>query len=331
LENRAGETRHTVWTVTDGRAGNVAQAAGLAEALARRLALAVSDIRPEIGRAALLPPALWHALGRAAPRTVRRLMDPRQSLSPPWPALAIGAGRRAAPLVAGLRGEGARTVQLLAPQMPADAFDLVIAPEHDGLTGPNVLTSVGALGRMTPARIAAEADAWHERIAPLPCPRLAVLLGGPGRMAGWSDEDAARFLSAMTGLADRGWTLLLTASRRSDPALVAGLRRALGPEGHLVHDGTGANPYPAILGLADAVLVTEDSVNMASEAASTGLPLHVFRLGRRSAKAARFHDSLAARGIARPFEGDIGRWSYAPLAEADRLAAQVVARLLPDA
>ncbi|NIV88419.1 MAG: hypothetical protein GWN35_16725, partial [Actinobacteria bacterium] len=47
-------------------------------------------------------------------------------------------------------------------------------------------------------------------------------------------------------------------------------------------EGTGANPYPAILGLAAAAIVTGDSVNMASEAATAGLPLHVFRLSRTS-------------------------------------------------
>ena len=34
-----------------------------------------------------------------------------------------------------------------------------------------------------------------------------------------------------------------------------------------------ANPYPGILGVADAIIVTSDSVNMASEAAITGKPV----------------------------------------------------------
>jgi mitochondrial fission protein ELM1 len=81
-----------------------------------------------------------------------------------------------------------------------------------------------------------------------------------------------------------------------------------------------------LLGLAEAVVVTEDSVNMLSEAATSGLPLHIFRLSRTSPKIAAFCADLIARGAARPFEGRIQQWRYTPLGEADRIAAEVVAR-----
>jgi mitochondrial fission protein ELM1 len=76
------------------------------------------------------------------------------------------------------------------------------------------------------------------------------------------------------------------------------------------------------------VLVTDDSVNMASEAASTGKPVHVFPLARVSPKIHRFHATLEAQGAMRRFEGVIGDWNYPPLAEADRVAAEVDKRLL---
>lgn len=321
-----------VWSVTDGRAGNLAQALGLAEAIARRRPAEIRSAEVAGERAARLPARIWHGLDALAPGTVRRLLDPSAALGgPPWPDIAIGAGRRVAPLVAGLRRERVTTVQLLDPQMPAGAFDLVVAPEHDGLSGPNVLASLGALGRTTPATVAAEAALWHDRLVALGDRRLAVLLGGPGRMAGWTPADATRFLAEISALADAGWTLLLTASRRSDRALVGALKQVLAPGPHLVHTGEGPNPYPAILALAEAALVTEDSVNMVCEAAGTGLPVHVFRLARASTKARRFHDSLTTRGITRDFGGRIEQWSYPPLAEADRIAAEVLSRLVPRA
>ena len=320
-----------VWALSDGRAGNRAQAAGLAEALARRrpAVVQVHDLPPRPG-AALLPAWAWHALSRIAPGGARLAhAGGAAALSPPWPDLVIGAGRRVAPLVAWLgRAHGVATVQVLDPQMPLSAFDLLVVPEHDRLRGARVLESLGAPGRVTPELIAAEAARWRDRLAPLPAPRLAVLIGGPGRMARWAAGDADRLRDALAGLADAGWSLLVTASRRTDPALLPALRARLDPARHLLHDGRGENPYPAILGLAEAVLVTEDSVNMASEAASSGLPVHVFRVGGASAKARRFHEALSARGIARDFAGRIDRWTYAPLAEADRLAGAIEARLL---
>ena len=61
---------------------------------------------------------------------------------------------------------------------------------------------------------------------------------------------------------------------------------------------------------------------------TTGKPVHVFALNRVSAKLRAFHATLEARGAARRFEGRIETWDYPPLAEADRVAAEIDARLL---
>src|SRR5262249_1170230 len=41
----------------------------------------------------------------------------------------------------------------------------------------------------------------------------------------------------------------------------------------------GDNPYLAFLGLADAIIVTGDSISMLAEACATGKPVHIFDLG----------------------------------------------------
>ncbi len=325
MERVARKPPPLIWAVSDGRAGNRAQALGLAEALmrAQKGAEVTEVVAPPSTLGRLLPPALWHALGaRAAARSVAHEARP----SGPWPDLAIGAGRRVAPFVAALRAHGVRTVQILDPQMPLAAFDAVVAPRHDEL-GQRVIETLGAIGRVTPAAVAEAAAALPREIRALPGPRLAVLLGGPGRMARWEADDPARIVAALETLAEAGWTLLVTASRRTPPDLLPRLAATLPARRHLLHDGTGANPYPGLLGMAEAVLVTADSVNMASEAAATGLPLHILGVGRPHMKAERFHADLAEAGIARPFHGPIARWTYPPLAEADRVAGLLVARL----
>lgn len=317
----------TLWAISDGRAGNVAQAMGLAEAIARRRPATVRDVRVELRRGlALLPPRIWQALGPGL-----ALAGYRNPPAPPWPDLAIGAGRRVAPLLAALRrAEGVKAVQLLDPRMPARAFDLVVAPEHDRLAAVNAVSTVGSIGRLTPGRITAQAARWRHRLAHLPRPRVAVLLGGPSRSATWREADSRALEAALQALAAEGAGLMVTPSRRTPTGLADRLRKIGGGTGAgiWVWRGNGDNPYPGILGLADVVLVTEDSVNMASEAASTGKPVHVFGLTRVAPKIRRFHEGLVAHGAARRFAGGIGRWSYVPLAEADRIAAEVDVRLL---
>ena len=304
----------TLWVLSDGRAGNEAQAMGLAEALARRRPARIVVRRAVLGRwAAMLPPALsWRLGARAGGWPFSGLAQGAEALAPPWPEAVIGAGRRVAPIAAALRRlHGVTAVQILDPQMPARAFDAVVVPEHDALAGANVLRTVGAVNRLTPGAIGEAAGRWAERLGPLPRPRVAVLVGGPSRSARFTGRDEGKLALALEMLA-RSHGLIVTGSRRTRPALMDALRALRGPRA-FVWEGpgetAGENPYPGLLGHADAVLVTEDSVNMASEAATAGLPVHVFPLTGVAQKIARFHASLAERKASRRFTGTIARWS----------------------
>ena len=73
--------------------------------------------------------------------------------------------------------------------------------------------------------------------------------------------------------------------------------------------------------------MTCDSVSMVSEACSTGKPVYVIELEGGSAKFARFHDRLRARGITRPFDGALESWTYEPLDDTACVAAEVRRRM----
>ena len=88
------------------------------------------------------------------------------------------------------------------------------------------------------------------------------------------------------------------------------LRARLGKFPGMIWDGNGDNPYFAYLALADALLVTADSVSMISEAAATGKPVHILDLDGGNAKFSRFHAAMRAAGITRPFSGPIESWTY---------------------
>ena len=88
-----------------------------------------------------------------------------------------------------------------------------------------------------------------------------------------------------------------------------------------IWDGTGDNPYYAYLAIADALLVTADSVSMVSEAAATGKPVHILELDGGDAKFARFHAAMREAGITRSFAGRIERWTYAPPDDTARAGA----------
>jgi mitochondrial fission protein ELM1 len=102
---------------------------------------------------------------------------------------------------------------------------------------------------------------------------------------------------------------------------LAALTDAIADVPHFVWDGTGDNPYFGFLGLADAIVVTEDSVNMTSEAVATGKPVYVQPLTGRSRRLARFHAAMRARGSTRPFEGTLEHWSSMPQNDTEAVAS----------
>ncbi|MEO1491242.1 MAG: mitochondrial fission ELM1 family protein [Pseudomonadota bacterium] len=316
-----------LWVLSDGRAGHDAQSLGLAEALARQRPVTIRTVNTTLPIwARVLPPALAKAIGSIVPGWPEPACQSEGPAQGTQPDLIISTGRRAGLVAASLRRKtGARAVQILDPKLGTTAFDAMILPDHDTTHGDNVLRTVGAMTRLTPERVAKVASDWATRLPGPERSRLAVLVGGPSTSATFTGTDGEALIIALAALANHH-TLIVTTSRRTPEALTKTLQTEL-PDTATVWTPEQDNPYPAMLGHADAVLVTEDSVNMASEAATVGLPVHVFPINSVAAKLTAFHRQLTARGASRRFEGKIETWSYPRLAEADRIAGEVIEHL----
>ncbi len=303
------------WILSEGLAGLQAQALGLAEA-----AGLVPDVR------VLTPGFPWkHIPARFWPRPLRVVAD---AVRPPMPAVAIGCGGMAGAVLAALRSPSLPVVQVQNPRMNPRKFDLIVANAHDEMTGPNVIVVRTALHRVTRARLAAEGELWRERLAPFKRPLVAVLLGGNnGRYR--LDADAGGKLAAdLAAMARRdGVGIVVTPSRRTDPAVTALMRQALEPVGGWVWDMTGDNPYFGMLALADTVIVTQDSVSMISEASATAAPVMFAPLPGKARRHELFLGIMRDAGRIRPFEGRFAPWNVSPLNDTPGAAAEMCRRL----
>ncbi|MEM7728982.1 MAG: mitochondrial fission ELM1 family protein [Pseudomonadota bacterium] len=310
-----------IGVVSDGRRGIENQALGLAEAVAAQYGTPceIATHRLSHGAAfAALPPSL-QLLGR-------------RSFALPDAELLIGCGRQAvAPLLSARRaGASAFTVFVQDPRVEPSRFDLVVAPEHDGLSGPFVETMIGSPNRVTRDRLIGETLAHADRLAPLPMPRAMIAVGGDSRTHRMDGASVQAHLDAVATLSDRGYSLLVTTSRRTPDAVVGQWKALAEATPHVWLDTperSGANPYFAFLGGADLILVTEDSTNMLTEACATGKPTSRLPMGGNPGKFVKLYTALEARCGVRRWSPDAAPQKYQTLRETDRVARAVLDRM----
>ena len=299
--------------LTESLAGLQAQALGLAEA---------AGLAPTV--VPLQPRAPWRWMtARLWPAPLRAV-----GIAPPTDDILLSAGGTAGVIAHALRRPGRQLVQIQHPRMDPARFDVVVVNRHDGLTGPNVIVTRTALHRVTSARLAAGAEIWRPRLARLPRPLVAVLVGGSNgrfRLDGPVAAALGQRLAAMMR-ADRVG-LALTPSRRTSPEARAALAAAVEPLGGWVWDMDGDNPYFGLLALADAIVVTEDSVSMVSEASATTAPVLLAGLPGRSRRIRQFTRFMQEDGRVRPFAGRLDLWPAAAMNDTLAAGADVRRRL----
>lgn len=316
---RSTDFRPIAWTLSDGHAGNVRQVQALAAAL---------GIIPREWRLAAHAPWRWGA-PRRIPLASRAFGEEFATALAHPPALAIGCGRQAALATRLLRDAGAQAVQILDPRIATRHWDLVIAPEHDGLRGDNVMTLLGSLNPVDDLWLATARSAFPA-IGQLPRPLTSVLLGGASAHAAFDDATFDALAVQLESMLQRdGGSLLITTSRRTPASVAARLRTRFASQPGLVWTGEcdGPNPYAGVLGWADRIVCTADSVNMLSEACATNAPVFVAGTTSVSGRPRKFVDALLSHGRLRPFDDELAPFTATPLRETARVAALVRARL----
>lgn len=301
---------------TAGLAGLQSQAIGLAEAAGFQADSRIVQIqRPW----SVIAPRLWPS--------VRRAVAP-EVLAPPFGHVLIGCGGAAARILAELRHTERPAVIIQNPRLDPARFDLVIAGPHDRMAGRNVFVARTALHGVTGARLDWAARHFGPRFAGLPRPLVAVLVGGSNgryRLDRAVAQSLASELAAMMRRDKVG--LVVTPSRRTSMEVQAVLAETLAPLGAMIWDMDGENPYFGMLALADAIIVTADSVSMVSEAVATAAPVLLARLPGRSSRIGLFMDEMIKLGRVREFTGRLVTWDTSPLNDTPAAASAVRQRL----
>ncbi|MBE8191765.1 MAG: hypothetical protein HAW64_06090 [Alphaproteobacteria bacterium] len=311
-----------IWTLTGGRRGNEVIGEGIAHALfdihkanEGREGREESEITPMI---VSLPP-LWRPLRRTRlARDYVRLFEKR--ITRPFPDIVLASGAATIAHARAIRKSsrqlaGGKTfvAYLQDPHIAPHHFDFIWAPEHDSITGANVFKTLLTPHGLDAPTLTHAAQTWRQRLIPAGFSGTIIgfSMGGKSRAYPFSQKEMTHIARQLAQLAAQGHLILSAPSRRTPASHIEILRQALAPYPHTIWQAEtqaeieGDNPYAAILGLADQIIVTADSVNMIGEACTTGKPTYIMPLAGKSAKFNRFHTHLMQAGYAQDFTGTL--------------------------
>lgn len=312
------------WLITDGKAGDEQQCVGVLEAMD----LAYTKIRVK-------PRWLYSIFMPYGPIDPKDDPDnPTSIIAQPFPDIAIASGRRAVAYLKKIKTASngqCFTVFLKNPRTGSNAADFIWTPEHDSLRAYNVLTTLTSPHIITSSAL--EQAAKSTRFDHIKSPRIAVLLGGDSSLYKFTNNDCRALKGCLTYFAQSGAGLMVSPSRRTPSLLYEFIESTVKKTDSFFWDQTGKNPLIEMLGSADHIIVTADSVNMVGEAVSTGKPVHIFYPSKRfkllsfmklkSNKIDYFLNRLTEIGAIKQLEKKLEAWSYEKLNSTPIIAAAI--------
>ena len=219
-------------------------------------------------------------------------------------------------------------IHIQNPKVSLENFDIIVAPDHDSLSGSNVLISKGAIHYLTLDEIDKARSYLANRIEKQK-EVVTLILGGPTKYYNYDNESMIQIFSKINKqILEKNMQLIIIPSNRT-PEKIIQFAKEYFNKNRLIVDSVDKQAYLSSLALAKYIIVTCDSSSMISEAALTGKPVYVAMIPamRNDKRFKKFRDLLESMNIIRKLEDDLDTWSYEKLDETNRIAKQIKEKL----
>ena len=219
-------------------------------------------------------------------------------------------------------------IHIQNPKVSLENFDIIVAPDHDSLNGPNVLISKGAIHYLTLDEIEKAKDYLVSKIEKQK-EVVTLILGGPTKYYNYDNESMIQIFSKINKqIIEKNLQLIIIPSNRT-PEKIIQFAKEYFNKNRLIIDNVDKQAYLSSLALAKYIIVTCDSSSMISEAALTGKPVYVAMIPsmRNDKRFQKFRNLLQSMNIIRKLEEDLDTWSYEKLDETNRIAKQIKEKL----
>ena len=220
-------------------------------------------------------------------------------------------------------------IHIQDPKVNYNFFDLIVAPEHDGISSSNIINTKGAIHYLTDNEIKDNSNYLKSFIKNDERKIFAFIMGGPNKYYEYSTKNMKRIFSTLYNLNKKqNFQLVIIPSMRTPKNTIQYAKEFFG-ETHTVIENIDKKAYLSALALAEYIIVTCDSSSMISEAALTGKPIYIANIlpkknDRRFQKFRNlFRELNITRNLGEPFES----WSYEKLDETNRVAKIIKERI----
>jgi len=213
-------------------------------------------------------------------------------------------------------------IHIQNPKVNLNHFDFIVAPEHDSISGENVISTKGAIHYLTENEINKNKDYLNSFIKKDERKIWALIMGGPTKHYEYSNENIKDIFENLSNLnKQNNFQLVVIPSMRTPKNIIQYTKEYFG-ENHTVIETLDKKAYLSVLAISEKIVVTCDSSSMISEAALTGKPIFVANISpkKNDKRFQRFRNLFRELNIIRNLGEEIEDWNYQKLDETNRVA-----------
>ena len=219
------------------------------------------------------------------------------------------------------------TIHIQDPKINLKNFDIIIAPEHDNLSGDNVFSSKGAIHYITYTEISNAKNYLINKIKGQKI--VSLILGGPNKYYNFDKKKIIEIFNKIKfNFISQGYELIIIPSMRTPKAIIELATNEFGEEAYVLNS-VDRQAYLSALALATKLVVTCDSTSMISEAATSGKPIFVAHMTpkRNNYRFKIFFKLFKDMGIIRDLGTKVEDWSYDKINEAERIGKIIQSKI----
>ena len=214
-------------------------------------------------------------------------------------------------------------IHIQDPKVSLDNFDFIVAPEHDGLEGRNVLKSKGAIHYLRDYELEQNKNYLKSKINKEKL--VSVIFGGPNKYYDYNEKIVDKiFQKIKDNFIDKDYQLIFIPSMRTPQKIIEKAKNYF-DENQIIVTNIDKKAYLSSLKLADYIVVTCDSTSMISEAAMTGKPIYIAQMPaiKKNSRFKKFFALFKSLNITRDLENSVDSWNYEKLNETDKISRYI--------